>query len=289
MTSPQRKNSIFNMMSFSPTLNMLASSPSSFATPSPFALRHRDSYVHQRELESQFCRDLVCCNQPIADLHELLQHYEEQHVEIHPDTASPKRTEEEEDDDDEEMEEDEDDTHGNLPILLSSQDMSALEHEGMTNGSTLGLENMDFSHFGAGLMHPDADKPYRCDVPGCDKAYKNPNGLKYHRMHGHCESTDSDNEADALQKPYQCTVMGCRKRYKNMNGLKYHIEHSHIKKMQAALPPWMATPWQLQQHPQQQSQHLHPHIQHPHHPHHPQQQQQQSVAHQSTLNPQAFL
>ncbi|CAO3615636.1 unnamed protein product [Cunninghamella echinulata] len=100
MTSPQRKNSLFNMMSFSPTLNMLASSPSSFMQPSPFTLRHRDSYVHQRELESKFCRDLVCCNQPIADLHELLQHYEEQHVEIQPNDVpvSPKHEEEEEED-----------------------------------------------------------------------------------------------------------------------------------------------------------------------------------------------
>ncbi|CAO3609381.1 unnamed protein product [Cunninghamella blakesleeana] len=275
MTSPQRKNSLFNFnMSFSPTLNMLASSPSSFMQPSPFTLRHRDSYVHQRELESKFCRDLVCCNQPIADLHELLQHYQEQHVEIQPNDvpASPKHEEEDED----EMEDD--NPNGNLPILLSSQDMSALEHDG------LGIENMDFSHFGpaAGLMHPDADKPYRCDVPGCDKAYKNPNGLKYHRMHGHCESTDSDNEQDALQKPYQCTAMGCRKRYKNMNGLKYHIEHTHIKKMQNALPPWMATPWQLQQQQQQQQQQPQPPqplpIQHP---------QSTLPAHQ--LNPQAFM
>ncbi|CAO3592024.1 unnamed protein product [Absidia cylindrospora] len=295
------------MMSFSPTLNMLASSPSSFATPSPFALRHRDSYVHQRELESQFCRDLVCCNQPIADLHELLQHYEEQHVDIHANDgpASPKP---DADEDEDEMEEDEeDDPHGNLPILLSSQDMSALEHEngagvaagvdgvsGIGNNNSmngnpaitvggLGLENMDFSHFGApGMMHPDADKPYRCDVPGCDKAYKNPNGLKYHRMHGHCESTDSDNEADALTKPYQCTVMGCRKRYKNMNGLKYHIEHTHIKKMQTALPPWMATPWQLQQQQQQQQQqHQQQPLQHPH--------QQPLPHHSQSLHPQAFL
>jgi hypothetical protein len=149
---------------------MLASSPSSFSNPSPFALRRKDSYVHQRELESQFCRDLVCCNQPIADLHELLQHYEEQHVDIHANNTphSPK-VDEDEDDDDEDMEEDEDDTtHGNLPILLSSQDMSALEHEGGViggvpvdgsggggGGGGLGIEHMDFSHFGTPtIIHP---------------------------------------------------------------------------------------------------------------------------------------
>lgn len=30
------------------------------------------------------------------------------------------------------------------------------------------------------------DKPFRCPNPGCDKAYKQANGLKYHRLHGSC-------------------------------------------------------------------------------------------------------
>ncbi|KAG0299698.1 hypothetical protein BGZ98_009830 [Dissophora globulifera] len=70
------------------------------------------------------------------------------------------------------------------------------------------------------------DKPYRCTMPGCDKAYKNPNGLKYHNLHGHC--TNNGSEAEALEaRPYVCTFLDCGKRYKNLNGLKYHIEHSH--------------------------------------------------------------
>ncbi|CAO3576578.1 unnamed protein product [Absidia cylindrospora] len=69
-----------------------------------------------------------------------------------------------------------------------------------------------------------ADKPYKCLVQGCDKAYKNPNGLKYHKEHGHC-SLGEDND---IPKPYQCTIGECGKRYKNLNGLKYHIEHSHM-------------------------------------------------------------
>lgn len=32
----------------------------------------------------------------------------------------------------------------------------------------------------------NADKPYKCPAAGCDKAYKQMNGLKYHRLHGHC-------------------------------------------------------------------------------------------------------
>ncbi|KAI8335285.1 hypothetical protein EDC96DRAFT_524852 [Choanephora cucurbitarum] len=72
----------------------------------------------------------------------------------------------------------------------------------------------------------NADKPYKCPVGGCDKAYKNPNGLKYHNQHGHCNMTAD--ESESLSKPYQCTIGDCGKRYKNLNGLKYHIEHSHM-------------------------------------------------------------
>jgi hypothetical protein len=45
----------------------------------PAIFQHRDSFVHQRELESAFCSDLVCCGIKIKDLHELLHHYEELH------------------------------------------------------------------------------------------------------------------------------------------------------------------------------------------------------------------
>jgi transcription factor SFP1 len=31
------------------------------------------------------------------------------------------------------------------------------------------------------------EKPYRCEVPGCDKTYKNKNGLKYHILNGHID------------------------------------------------------------------------------------------------------
>ncbi|KAF8933023.1 hypothetical protein EDD21DRAFT_113199 [Dissophora ornata] len=72
-----------------------------------------------------------------------------------------------------------------------------------------------------------ADKPYRCQVSGCDKAYKNPNGLKYHNQHGHCSASGLADSEGPESKPYVCTFMECGKRYKNLNGLKYHIEHSH--------------------------------------------------------------
>jgi hypothetical protein len=74
------------------------------------------------------------------------------------------------------------------------------------------------------------DKPYRCRVPDCDKAYKNANGLKYHRLHGHCQPSDGNEIVDA-NKRYICPLVNCRKRYKNLNGLKYHMEHIHMTKV----------------------------------------------------------
>lgn len=32
---------------------------------------------------------------------------------------------------------------------------------------------------------PASEKPFKCSVPGCEKAYKQQNGLKYHKAHGH--------------------------------------------------------------------------------------------------------
>ncbi|KAJ1817807.1 Transcriptional regulator of ribosomal biogenesis proteins [Coemansia sp. RSA 2675] len=74
-----------------------------------------------------------------------------------------------------------------------------------------------------GLL-PRDDKPYRCPITGCDKAYKNPNGLKYHNLHGHCNMGE---DLRASSKPYKCRVPECYKAYKNLNGLKYHVQHAH--------------------------------------------------------------
>lgn len=82
------------------------------------------------------------------------------------------------------------------------------------------------------------DKPYKCPVLGCDKAYKNQNGLKYHKAHGNCATTTHHHSYKSESgditvhmmpqienKPYRCEM--CSKRYKNLNGLKYHKAHSH--------------------------------------------------------------
>jgi transcription factor SFP1 len=93
------------------------------------------------------------------------------------------------------------------------------------------------------ILPNEEPKPYRCPVIGCEKAYKNQNGLKYHKAHGHNNQQLHDNADGTFsivnpetsapypgtlgmekEKPYRCEV--CGKRYKNLNGLKYHKSHS---------------------------------------------------------------
>ena len=50
------------------------------------------------------------------------------------------------------------------------------------------------------------DKPYKCPAPGCDKAYKQMNGLKYHRLHGHCNQNNLPIHAQAAAQPPTITV-----------------------------------------------------------------------------------
>ncbi|KAF2716268.1 hypothetical protein K431DRAFT_235729 [Polychaeton citri CBS 116435] len=96
---------------------------------------------------------------------------------------------------------------------------------------------------GAGGFVGEEIKPFKCPVIGCEKAYKNQNGLKYHKQHGHQNQTLKENADGTFsivnpvtnvpypgtlgmekEKPYRCEV--CGKRYKNLNGLKYHRQHS---------------------------------------------------------------
>ncbi|RDL33038.1 uncharacterized protein BP5553_08477 [Venustampulla echinocandica] len=95
----------------------------------------------------------------------------------------------------------------------------------------------------AALMMAEENKPFKCPVVGCEKAYKNQNGLKYHKTHGHQTQQLHENGDGTFsivnpetstpypgtlgmekEKPYKCEV--CGKRYKNLNGLKYHKQHS---------------------------------------------------------------
>ncbi|KAG5998918.1 hypothetical protein E4U54_002099 [Claviceps lovelessii] len=115
---------------------------------------------------------------------------------------------------------------------------------GLTHGQFADLEaNKLLLQQLQSIMMTEEHKPFKCPVIGCEKAYKNQNGLKYHKMHGHQSQQLHENgdgtfsivnpETSApypgtlgmeKEKPFNCDT--CGKRYKNLNGLKYHKSHS---------------------------------------------------------------
>ncbi|XBW37107.1 hypothetical protein QEN19_002685 [Hanseniaspora menglaensis] len=136
-----------------------------------------------------------------------------------------------EDDDEEKEDDDEDLEHEKQPPLKKRK----------ISVKSVGIPDEPFMK-SKKFMEED-DKPFRCPVIGCDKAYKNQNGLKYHRAHGHEGQILQENSDGTfsvinpetnlpfnefvefeLDKPYRCD--GCGRRYKNLNGLKYHKAHS---------------------------------------------------------------
>ena len=120
---------------------------------------------------------------------------------------------------------------GRSPMPQIKKARPSTLHQGYTTPEMMSPQVIE--HPGSSLVV--VDKPYKCPVPGCDKAYKNQNGLKYHKMHGNCAANPTAYAAQISghpvshmvqeNKPYSCNL--CSKRYKNLNGLKYHTAHSH--------------------------------------------------------------
>ncbi|KAF1809621.1 hypothetical protein P152DRAFT_451818 [Eremomyces bilateralis CBS 781.70] len=114
---------------------------------------------------------------------------------------------------------------------------------GIQNQHMMAGGGRNFTTAPSGLQIPEKDpKPFKCPVIGCEKTYKNQNGLKYHKQHGHQNQQLRKNEDGTYsivdpetsipypgtlgmekEKPYRCQI--CGKRYKNLNGLKYHKQH----------------------------------------------------------------
>lgn len=213
---------------------------------------HSSSYLPN--LEADFCKDYSCCGQVLPNLHDLLRHYEEAHI-----TPSP-------------TSEEGTDYYQHTqpqppPMMRRIESFEAVP----TNDVFISPESsmpstpmtMDIDLPEHAIEEEDEDvemcindparhlyviereelKPFKCPVIGCDKTYKNQNGLKYHRLHGHqnqklqLNADGTYSVIDPLSnapypegvelekdKPYRCEV--CGKRYKNLNGLKYHRGHS---------------------------------------------------------------
>ncbi|RPA73334.1 hypothetical protein BJ508DRAFT_216264 [Ascobolus immersus RN42] len=139
--------------------------------------------------------------------------------------------------------------------------LTAAEMRRLRQGIQMGMAGGDPPQLPGGFTsRPDLqmseidDKPFKCPVIGCEKAYKNQNGLKYHKGHGHTNQQLQENPDGTVsivnpetstpypgtlgmekEKPYRCEF--CGKRYKNLNGLKYHRGHSQRCAAQIAQPP----------------------------------------------------
>lgn len=211
---------------------------------------HSSSYLPN--LEADFCKDYSCCGQILPNLHDLLRHYEEAHI-----TPSPTATE---------GSDYYQHTQPQPPPMMrriesleavSTNDVfispaSSMPGTPMTMDVDMPENVIEEDDVEMCIDDParhlymierEEHKPFKCPVIGCDKTYKNQNGLKYHRLHGHQNQTLQLNDdgtysvIDPLSnapypegvefekdKPYRCEV--CGKRYKNLNGLKYHRGHS---------------------------------------------------------------
>ncbi|KAJ3039194.1 hypothetical protein HDV00_012517 [Rhizophlyctis rosea] len=104
------------------------------------------------------------------------------------------------------------------PALAAAAKAAAQQQQ--TQPSHLNVEGVVMVQDQGVAAGPRDDRPYKCKVVGCYKAYENPGGLKYHMQHDHCEHTSDPEMKNMIQKPYQCTDRECGKRYKNLNGLK---------------------------------------------------------------------
>ncbi|KAI8912489.1 hypothetical protein EDD86DRAFT_112107 [Gorgonomyces haynaldii] len=226
--------------------------------------------AHFAGLEDKFCKDFFCCGKELTDLHDLLQHFEENHVCLESDIDDEDLPFEFEHTDEMEMDSSDEKPfdiylkqHGQKPAQsialadicapgftpLSAFDTNVIRKQRTKTWksapsdeqpqtipiNTEGPTNVIHDDEPMELDEPKEEevsnekeeRPYKCKVAGCSKAYKNPGGLKYHMQHGHCEDTGDPEMNNIIHKPYQCTVPDCGKRYKNLNGLKYHIEHAH--------------------------------------------------------------
>jgi hypothetical protein len=220
------------------------------------------------EFSKQFSRDFLCCHKIFSDLHLLLEHYEEDHAESESEMSwTGKRKAQKEEMqckkgrfDDwylealraaatlEDQEEPQTVSPRELfcyPVICSSSEPEEYKPS-ETPHISIGVASLNssgqvvqYGHVGRPPLVNEngvVEKRYRCGVAGCDKTYKNLNGLKYHNEFGHCRPGEQPRrpcsarrvrvEGDDSRR-YRCDVGGCGKAYKNLGGLKYHLERAH--------------------------------------------------------------
>lgn len=163
-------------------------------------------------------------------MHELLQHFEDNHVVIESD-----------------MDEDED-----LPFQFeSNQDVEMATDtpfRQLVNPSDIYSNDTVISAFETSIIrkrqgHPSPPQPWRQisgDSPPNTFPLNHDGPTKYIKSDGMEASPPTPQkrpstpvteveEVDRDSRPYKCKIAGCSKSYKNPGGLKYHMSHGHCE------------------------------------------------------------
>ncbi|KAH8767585.1 hypothetical protein BGZ57DRAFT_712170, partial [Hyaloscypha finlandica] len=188
------------------------------------------------KLEASFMRDFGCCGQTLPTLHDLLEHYKAEHAQQTPQSIRPINSTV-----GSTMEGEKERKPFRCPVigqtLPTLHDLSEHYEAGHAQQTPQSIRPIN-STVGSTMEEEKERKPFRCPVIGCENTYKNQNGLKYHKTHGHQNHLLHENGDGTFsiinpetskpypgtlgmekEKPYQCVV--CEKRYKNLYGLKY--------------------------------------------------------------------
>lgn len=96
-------------------------------------------------------------------------------------------------------------------------------------------------------------QPYACTKRGCDMRYGTKSGLRYHELHGTCNTARTSKSKDLIRPPtahicaqaalrvrlypYVCALESCGRRYKRLTGLRKHQSEnsSHVDVAPAVL------------------------------------------------------
>ncbi|EDV20988.1 uncharacterized protein TRIADDRAFT_31105 [Trichoplax adhaerens] len=114
------------------------------------------------------------------------------------------------------------------PTQVHISKSSQYDHDGSDSDESWTTNETFSSDAILSMMATDEglEKPFACPVPGCNKRYKNVNGMKYHAKNGHKKEI-------RVRKAYRCT---CKKSYRSAMALKKHCIKVHHGNPSGGLP-----------------------------------------------------